>query len=154
MRVIVTCILLLLTGWPAEAGPKKVISFFVKPFRDPWWDIGEFLNAAAIATDAQSTVLRTNRQVEGNRLLGRNPSRGKVIGLATISFSLQTTYHAACWHLTTGEGDTKVWRVIGYTAIPTEVVIIYGVKGAIHNYHLEFPKAKFQPHMEQISLKH
>ena len=67
-----------------------------------------------------------------------------------LSFSLQTTYHSACWHLTTGEGDTKGWRIVGYTAIPTEVVTIYGYFGAVHNYQLEFPKAKFSQHMERV----
>jgi hypothetical protein len=149
-KIGLAALLLLLTAWPTMAGPKKVLTFFTRPFRDPLWDVGEFLNAAAIGTDAYSTVLRTNRQVETNRFLGRNPSRASVVGLATLSFSLQTTYHAACWHLTTGENDTKPWRIVGYTAIPTEVVIIYGYFGAVHNFQLEFPKLKAQDSMIQV----
>jgi len=142
MRYVVAFLLLMSLTTAAEARPKHW-------FTDPKWWVGEFFIAAAIGADAQSTVLRTNRQVEGNHLLGKNPSRQSVIGVAVLSMGLQTTYHAFCWKLTVGEDDLKGWRIVGYTAIPTEVVAIYGLKGAVHNYHLEFPKAKFSPHMEQ-----
>lgn len=119
-------------------------------FTDKKWWLGEFFIAAAIGADAHSTVQRTGRQIEGNHLLGRDPSRVKVIGLATLSFGLQTTYYAACWHLTTGEDDAKGWRIVGYTAIPVTVVSIYGLKGAIHNYQLEFPKLRSQDMMIKV----
>ena len=139
MRILA---ILLLLSFPlsAEARPKHF-------FTDKKWWIGEFFIAAAIGADAHSTVIRTNRQTEGNIFLGRNPSRAKVIGLASLSMGLQTSYYALCWHLTTGEDDTKGWRIVGYTAIPTEVVAIYGLKGAIHNYQLEFPKLKAKDQM-------
>ena len=140
MKLLKLLAILLLIAFPAEARPKHF-------FSDKKWWVGEFFIAAAIGADAHSTVQRTGRQIEGNHLLGPNPSRAKVIGLASLSMGLQTSYHAFCWHLTTGEDDAKGWRIVGYTAIPVEVVSIYGLKGAIHNYHLEFPKLKAQDKM-------
>lgn len=143
MKKYLLLALILLLPVHAEARPKHW-------FSDKKWWVGEFFIAAAIGADAHSTIQRTNRQVEGNHLLGRNPSRAKVIGLASLSMGLQTSYHAFCWHLTSGEDDAKGWRIVGYTAIPTEVVAIYGLKGAVHNYQLEFPKLKAQDKMVKL----
>lgn len=115
-------------------------------YTDKKWYLGEFFVAASIGADAASTVQRTNRQIEGNRFLGRNPSRQKVIGVALLSMSLQTSYHALAWHLTVGEDDTRPWRIVSYTAVPIICMSIYGT-AAVHNYHLEFPHLKVQPSM-------
>jgi len=140
MRYLAAALLTISLTSVAEARPKHW-------FTDPKWYLGEFFVAASIGADAASTVQRTNRQIEGNRFLGRNPSRQKVIGVAVLSMGLQTTYHALAWHLTVGEDDTKPWRVVAYTAVPIICMSIYG-PAAVHNYHLEFPKATFSPHME------
>jgi len=116
-------------------------------YTDKKWWVGEFFVAASIGADAASTVQRTGRQVEGNHLLGKNPSRRSVIGVAVLSMSIQTSLHAEAWHITVGEDDTKPWRLVAYTGVPIICMSIYGT-AAVHNYHLEFPKATFSPHME------
>jgi hypothetical protein len=132
--LLLTVLTILISSTSVEARPKHW-------YKDPKWLLGEFLSAAAIGADAYSTVLRTNREIEGNHLLGPNPSRGKVIGVASLSMGLQTFYYAECWHITKGEDDqSKFWNFIGYTGVPVSVVSIYGLKGAIHNFQLEFPK--------------
>jgi len=120
-------------------------------FTDPKWWLGEVIIASAIAADAHSTADRSRHLVEGNHLLGGNPSKLRVAGLASLSMGLQTTYHAAAWHYSVGDDDpSKAWRLVGYTAIPIVCVSIYG-HAAVHNYQLDFPKMTAKPSMIQVN---
>jgi 2-keto-3-deoxy-galactonokinase len=67
-----------------------------------------------------------------------------VFGISLLDFGIQTSLHAAAWHVThhvplaDGSGyaqDRMGWRIVGYTAIPAEVAIING-HAAARNYQL------------------
>lgn len=164
MKALFIFALLLFSSVPALAGPKKIFRGMVSPFlpqqssrydtpqpralpthfyRDPKWLLGEFFILASVGMDAYSTVLRTGPIIEGNRFLGQNPSRPKVISVACLSAGLQTTYHAAIWHYYLADGrEPRGWKTVEYTAIPLTSTVIYGYYGAVHNFELEFPKLK------------
>lgn len=113
-------------------------------YKDPKWWTGEAVITASILADGYTTSQRPKGIVEGNGLLGANPSTGKLVGVNLASFGIQTTLHAAAWHIThhvplaDGTGYTQDrlgWRIIGYTGVPTTVALING-RNAIKNYQL------------------
>lgn len=104
-------------------------------YKDPKWWAGEAIVAAAIAADAHSTATRPPGVTESNWILGRNPSNGKVVGISLLNFSIQSTLHAAAWHVEREETN-KYWNFVKYAGIPTEVAVISG-HAAARNYQLK-----------------
>lgn len=128
-------------------------------FTDPKWWVGEAVICAALAADAHSTVSRPAYLQESNPFLGSNPSTQKVVGISLLQFGIQTSLHAAAWHVThhvplmdscqvdphTDQAtyhcsefgqDRLGWRTLGYLGIPATVAIING-HAAARNYEIK-----------------
>jgi len=138
-KQIIALVLCLVFGCVTEAAPRK------HWFTDPKWWAGEAAIAAAIVADSHSTASRPPGAVESNWLLGRNPSNRKVALVSLGYFGIQTSLHAAAWHVThhvplaDGSGyaqDRLGYRAVGYLGVPFVVGILSG-HAAARNYELK-----------------
>ena len=137
MRPITLLAILLTFCQSAFAGPKHW-------YKDPKWWIGEAVIVTVVGLDAYSTSTRPPYLTESNFILGSHPTNQKIAGVAVLNFGIQTSLHAAAWHVThhvptTEPGvyveDQLGWRITGYVAIPTVNAIIGG-HAIARNYEL------------------
>jgi hypothetical protein len=127
-RALCVGLLLLAGATGAEARPRHW-------YKDWKWWVGEAVIAGAFVADAHSTSLAQSQHIgiESSPFLGSHPDNKSIVGLSLTGFAIETGIHAGCWHFS--HEDTKPWRVLGYTAIPLEGVLILG-RAAKHNYEL------------------
>jgi hypothetical protein len=105
-----------------------------------WW-AGEAVIGAAIAADAHSTSrgIGLGLTERNTWAFGPRPSNGRIAGVSLGYFAIQTTLHAAAWHVERNETN-KYWNTAKYVGVPAAVAIING-HNAVRNYQLsESPK--------------
>jgi hypothetical protein len=127
-KAVAVGLFLLIAATNVEAKPKHW-------YKDWKWWIGEAVIAGAFVADAHSTSMAQSRHIgiESSPFLGPHPDNKSIVRLSLTGFAIETGIHAGCWHFS--HEDTKPWRVLGYTGIPLEGVLILG-RSAKHNYEL------------------
>lgn len=130
MKQLICCLALLSLAASAEARPKHW-------YTDKKWWVGTALMGAAIAADAHSTSrgVGMGLQERNTWAFGSRPSNARIAGISLGYFAIQTSLHAAAWHVERNE-TSKPWNVLKYTALPTTVLVING-HDAAKNYQLE-----------------
>lgn len=133
--VLLFLILLLVAIGSASAAPRPSIP---SPHKSHWYArksfwISEAVIGAAVAFDYSATASRRGA-IEGNWLIGSNPSNQRLAGVGLLGFGVYSGFNSLEWSRTEKE-PSRDWRIFAHVSVPAVALGIHSY-GAAHNLSL------------------